>query len=158
MAKDSISDPWAMRAFHPDLSGPRHSVHIPAALSSPCTANTCSPNLEGSERKYRALLNAFRVGFAVFDRDGCIIVENTLRENIDEEILLIENLELKNTKFFCAHPSNAIPVNGYLPKEKEEILSILKRRRDAIDPVLSGERNTTFVRAGEGVLLVNHVS
>ena len=89
-----------MRAFHPDLSGSRHSVHIPAALSSPCTANTCSPNLEGTERKYRALLNALRVGFAVFDRDGCIIVENTLRENIDEEILLIENLDLKNTKFY----------------------------------------------------------
>lgn len=85
-------------------------------------------------------------------------VENTLGQNIDEEILFIENLELKNTNFFGAHPSNAIPVNGHLSNEKTKILSILKRCRDSIDPALLGEKNTTLVRGGEGALLINHRS
>ncbi|WP_319548964.1 radical SAM protein [Desulfogranum marinum] len=82
-------------------------------------------------------------------------IENTLRENIEEEILLLQNLELDRTRFFAVHPSNAIPVDGYLPEEKGKLLEILKNGRDSIEAEWLNTRNTSLVTGGEGAILLN---
>jgi coproporphyrinogen III oxidase-like Fe-S oxidoreductase len=82
-------------------------------------------------------------------------IENTLRENIEEEILFLENLELNRTRFFAVHPSNAIPVDGYLPEDKKKLLGILKNGRDSIDAQWLNTRNTKLVNGGEGAIILN---
>lgn len=52
--------------------------------------------------------------------------ENTLRQNIEEEIELIQGLELEDTILFGLHTSNVIPVYGVLSQDKEEMINILK--------------------------------
>lgn len=52
--------------------------------------------------------------------------ENTLRENIEEEIELIQGLELEDTILFGLHTSNAVPVHGVLSQDKVEIINILE--------------------------------
>ena len=81
--------------------------------------------------------------------------ENTLRENIDEEIMFLENLELNRTRFFAVHPSNAIPVDGYLPQDKRKISRILEEGRDTIDTKWLNTRNTSLVKGGEGAILLD---
>ena len=51
--------------------------------------------------------------------------ENTLRETIEEEKLFLENLELEGTRFFGRHPSNAIPLDGTLSRDKKRMLLTL---------------------------------
>lgn len=82
-------------------------------------------------------------------------LENTLGENIDEEMLFLTNLQLENTRFFGLHPSNAIPVEGYLPKDKEKLLGILEKGRNSIPAEWLERRNTSLVKGGEGALLLN---
>jgi len=82
-------------------------------------------------------------------------IENTLRENIQEEIMFLENLELNRTRFFAVHPSNAIPVDGYLPEEKEKLLSVLKNGLNSIEMNILNTRNTSLVKGVEGAILLN---
>jgi len=84
-----------------------------------------------------------------------LFIENTLRENIEEEIMFLENLELDRTRFFAVHPSNAIPVDGYLPQDKGKILQLLKNGRDSIEAKWLNTRNTSLVKGGEGAILLN---
>ncbi len=46
-------------------------------------------------------------------------------EVIKEIKLLVENLDLKASRFSCNHASNFIPLSGQLPEDKEQILAIL---------------------------------
>lgn len=57
--------------------------------------------------------------------DGSFI-ENTVGENIKEELLMLENLDLENTFFFGLHTSNVIPVYGFLGEKKQDIITDLK--------------------------------
>ena len=81
-------------------------------------------------------------------------IENTLRENIEEEILFLDNLKLENTRFFAVHPSNAIPVDGYLPEEKEKLLETLRNGLNSIEKKYLETRNTALVKGGEGAVLL----
>ena len=78
-----------------------------------------------------------------------------MRENIDEEIMFLENLELDQTRFFAVHPSNAIPVDGYLPQDKSKILRILQDGRETIEAKWLNTRNTSLVKGGEGAILLD---
>lgn len=84
-----------------------------------------------------------------------LFIENTLRENIEEEIVFLENLELDRTRFFAVHPSNAIPVDGFLPEDKSKLLKILKNGRDSIKAKWLNARNTSLVKGGEGAILLH---
>ena len=52
--------------------------------------------------------------------------ESTLRETVEEEAALLRRLDLKDTIFFGLHPSNAVPVYGRLPEDKEDLLAALQ--------------------------------
>jgi radical SAM superfamily enzyme YgiQ (UPF0313 family) len=58
--------------------------------------------------------------------------ENTLRQNIEEEIELLQGLELNNTFFFGLHTSNVIPVYGMIPENKNEMIDALKNGLNSI--------------------------
>jgi len=47
----------------------------------------------------------------------------TRRENLQEIRMLIERLELKSTVFRCNHSSNAWPLEGRFPRDKERLLA-----------------------------------
>lgn len=53
--------------------------------------------------------------------------ENTLGQNLQEELEMLKKLELNNTIFFGLHTSNVIPVNGLLPKDKKELVGYLEK-------------------------------
>lgn len=53
-------------------------------------------------------------------------MENTVGENIKEELLMLENLNLENTFFFGLHTSNVIPVYGFLGEKKQDMITDLK--------------------------------
>lgn len=53
--------------------------------------------------------------------------ENTLGQNLMEELEMLKRLELNNTVFFGLHTSNVIPVNGNLPQDKEELIDYLEK-------------------------------
>ena len=52
--------------------------------------------------------------------------ECTLGQYLEEEIAFLEGLELDDCVFFGAHVSNPIPVNGLLPRDKDELLAVLR--------------------------------
>jgi len=52
--------------------------------------------------------------------------ENTLGQNIREEIAFLEHLQLDDTIFFGVHTSNVIPVIGTLPQDRELLLNDLR--------------------------------
>ena len=54
-------------------------------------------------------------------------VENTLGQNIQEELELLRRLDLDGTAFFGLHTSNVIPVAGTLPEDKEKLLETLEK-------------------------------
>lgn len=53
--------------------------------------------------------------------------ENTIGENIKEELLMLENLNLENTFFFGLHASNVIPIYGFLGEKKQDMIADLKK-------------------------------
>jgi coproporphyrinogen III oxidase-like Fe-S oxidoreductase len=53
--------------------------------------------------------------------------ENTLGQNLREELEMLKRLELNNTIFFGLHTSNVIPVNGNLPNDKKALIDYLER-------------------------------
>lgn len=52
--------------------------------------------------------------------------EATEIENLIEEKTLIEEIQLKNIPFYGVHNTNAIPLAGMLPRDKEKMLMILE--------------------------------
>lgn len=54
-------------------------------------------------------------------------VENTLGDNLREELELLKRLELDGTAFFGLHTSNVIPLAGTLPRDKEKLIDKLEK-------------------------------
>lgn len=54
-------------------------------------------------------------------------VENTLGQNIEEELEFLKRLELDGTAFFGLHTSNVIPVAGTLPEDKNKLIELLEK-------------------------------
>ena len=52
--------------------------------------------------------------------------ECTLGQYLEEEIAFLEDLELDDCVFFGVHVSNPVPVNGWLPRDKEALLAALR--------------------------------
>ena len=59
-------------------------------------------------------------------------VECTLGQYLEEEIAFLEGLTLSDCIFFGLHVSNPIPVQGLLPRDKEELLHALREGMAAI--------------------------
>ncbi|SHO43979.1 radical SAM protein [Desulfopila aestuarii] len=83
-----------------------------------------------------------------------LFAENTLRENLEEEILFLKHLQLKNTRFFGLHPSNTIRLDGQLPVDKERMLKELEHGLASIDAKYLDVQNTRLVRGNEGAVLL----
>jgi radical SAM superfamily enzyme YgiQ (UPF0313 family) len=61
-------------------------------------------------------------------------VENTLGQNLQEELELLKRLELDGTAFFGLHTSNVIPVAGTLPEDKDKLVEMLEKGMAKIPP------------------------
>lgn len=57
-------------------------------------------------------------------------IENTVRDNLEEEYRLISGLALQDTFLLGAHTSNVVPLQGRLPASQAQLLGML---REAID-------------------------
>jgi coproporphyrinogen III oxidase-like Fe-S oxidoreductase len=55
-------------------------------------------------------------------------VENTLGQNLVEELAFLKRLELDDTRFFGLHTSNVVPIMGNLPKDKDRLIGHLEKR------------------------------
>lgn len=53
--------------------------------------------------------------------------ENTLGQNIQEELELLRRLDLDGTAFYGLHTSNVIPVAGTLPEDKDRLIDMLEK-------------------------------
>ena len=58
--------------------------------------------------------------------------ECTFGQLLMEQERLIGGLNLKDTIYFGSHPSNIVPMQGRLPEHREEMLEILRRKREEI--------------------------
>ena len=76
--------------------------------------------------------------------------EDTLRQTIAEERLFLENLKLKHTRFFGVHPSNAVPLDGMVTRDKEELLARLDEALQYIPEKYLDVPYTQLVRGREG--------
>jgi radical SAM superfamily enzyme YgiQ (UPF0313 family) len=54
-------------------------------------------------------------------------VENTLGENLNEELELLRQLELDGIVFYGLHTSNVVPVSGRLPRDKAVLIAELEK-------------------------------
>ena len=59
-------------------------------------------------------------------------VENTLGQNITEELEILKRLKLDGTAFYGLHTSNVIPVAGTLPQDQEKMIKRLEQGMEAI--------------------------
>jgi len=62
---------------------------------------------------------------------------------------LISGLELKNTVYFGAHPSNIVPMQAHLPEHKREMLALVREKREQLRLRLDAYPE----RGGEGSIL-----
>ncbi len=79
-------------------------------------------------------------------------VENTLRQNLEEEIELLQSLTVNNCFFYGMHTSNTVPVQGMLPLAKETMLKRLVNGLEAMDERLLDSRNLKKGREGNLIL------
>ena len=66
--------------------------------------------------------------------DAGKFVENTLGQNITEEIEMLKRLEPKDVYFFGLHTSNVIPVHGLVSEKKDAMLKALETGMTSISP------------------------
>lgn len=81
-----------------------------------------------------------------------VFKENTLRETIEEERLFLENLKLEGTQFFGRHPSNAIPLDGTLSRDKKRMLQALEDGLRFMSSKHLDVLYTRLVRGREGAI------
>lgn len=79
-------------------------------------------------------------------------VENTLRQNLEEEIELLNHLELDDCFFYGMHTSNVVPVQGTLPAAKSNMLGQLERGLESMNEGLLDSRNLKKGREGNLIL------
>lgn len=72
-------------------------------------------------------------------RDEGVFVEQTERETLEEEMLLIRSLEVEDCYFFGSHYFNLASANGWLPRDREQILENLQQTMEEFEPeILDG--------------------
>lgn len=76
-------------------------------------------------------------------------VENTFEEYLDEEELILSLLDLDDCLYFGLHPSNVVPMQGYLPEDKDTLIGGIGRKRKQLGKRLK-ERPR---RSGEGAIV-----
>lgn len=81
-------------------------------------------------------------------------VENTLRQNLEEEIELLNQLTLDACFFYGMHTSNVIPVQGMLPLAKATMLERLQAGLEEIDERVLDSRHLKKGREGNLILSV----
>lgn len=79
-------------------------------------------------------------------------VENTLRQNLEEEIELLRHLDLKDCFFYGMHTSNVVPVQGTISTAKNGMLQRLEGALETMDEELLGSRN--LAKGKEGNLII----
>ena len=79
-------------------------------------------------------------------------VENTIGQNILEEMELLKGLEMEHTYFYGRHVSNVIPVYGMLPDEKETMLRTMEEELEEIPADYLAARPE---RGSEGVAIID---
>ncbi len=75
--------------------------------------------------------------------------EGTIGQYLDEEEIFLSQLELDDCYYFGLHPSNVVRMHGYLPEDKDKLLSILSLRRKQ----LSDHLDEIPERYGEGGII-----
>ena len=75
--------------------------------------------------------------------------ECTFRQLLDEQELLLRRLKLEECYCFASHPSNVMPMQGWLPKHKQDMLEAVREMR----AYLSDRLDEIPVRGGEGAIL-----
>jgi len=79
-------------------------------------------------------------------------VENTLGQNLEEEMKLLEHLAVEDCLFYGMHTSNVVPVQGMLPQAKEAMLERLKNASAAMDGRMLNSRS--LKKGPEGNLII----
>ncbi len=80
--------------------------------------------------------------------------ENTLRENIEEEIEFLQGLEPSETIFFGLHTSNAVPVYGVLAERKDAMLDAL---RNGLHNIPARYLDSLPLRGMEGAVMIPNI-
>lgn len=75
--------------------------------------------------------------------------ECTFRQLLDEQELLLSRLDLEECYYFSSHPSNVMPMQGWLPKHKQDMLEAVREMR----ATLADRLDEIPVRGGEGSIL-----
>lgn len=75
--------------------------------------------------------------------------ECTCGQLLDEQEHLIKCLDLKDTYYFGSHPSNLVPMQGRLPKRKQDMIEAVQEMREQLRHHL----DEFPVRGGEGSIL-----
>lgn len=89
-------------------------------------------------------------GCPLYDEmDSGAFIESTFGEYLEEEELFLSELDLDGCYYFGLHPSNLVPMHGYLNRDKKALLKEVSRRRNQ----LSGRLHERPVRGGEGAIL-----
>ena len=79
------------------------------------------------------------------DMKNGVFKECTCGQLLDEQEQLIRCLDLKDTYYFGSHPSNLVPMQGRLPKRKQDMSEAVQEMREQLRhhldelPVLGGE-------------------
>lgn len=60
-------------------------------------------------------------------------IENTFEEYLEEEERLVSLLNLENCLYFGLHSSNVVPMQGYLPEDKQALLNEIARKRKQLE-------------------------
>ena len=68
---------------------------------------------------------------------------------LDEQEEMLEALELDKTFYFGLHPSNVVPMQGWLPEDKDALLKTIRKARKNLKNRLS----EVPIRGGEGSIL-----
>lgn len=83
------------------------------------------------------------------DMKSGVFRECTCSQLLDEQERLIERLDLKDTYYFGSHPSNLVPMQGKMPKYKQDMIEAVKEMREQLRHHL----DEYPVRGGEGSIL-----
>ena len=83
------------------------------------------------------------------DMKNGVFKECTCGQLLDEQEQLIRCLDLKDTYYFGSHPSNLVPMQGRLPKHKQDMIEAIQQMREQLR-----HRLDEFpARGGEGSIL-----
>lgn len=118
------------------IGGAGTTQHKENALANAALINETQPNLI-----FIAQLHIDKGSELYEQMERGEFVENTLRQNLEEEVVFLENVELQNCFFYGMHTSNLVPVQGSLPKAKTPMLTRLRKGLSTLDEKLLDARN-----------------